>query len=158
MDKRSLNAVRGGGKTRFRHCYRALARTRVRLPLLLSVAAVLLVLQARSSVAVECSLGKPISASLGDGVTLYSCSWEKSPGVFARTGPLQLFRNGVLILQLRTDANGILQGEYSSWDDDGRIMEKGYYVDGLKHGEWHVTAEDGSAGILHYRAGIEIAP
>ena len=162
MDKRKPNAahsrVGGCGIPRYLHGFRALARKRVRLPLLLSVAVALLVMRAHSSEAVECSLGEPASASIGDGVILHSCSWEKTPGVFARTGPLQLVKNGILILALQTDAEGKLQGEYSSWDDDGRLMEKGYYVDGLKHGEWRVTEADGSIRTLYFEAGVEIQP
>ena len=162
MHKRKPNTthIRGGGCgiPRYLHGFRALTGKRVRLPLLLSVAVALLVMRAHTSEAVECSLGQPISASLGDGVTLHSCSWEKTPGVFASTGPLQLVKNGILILALQTDADGKLQGEYISWNDDGHIMEKGYYVDGLKHGEWRVTEADGSFRTLHFKDGVEIRP
>ena len=162
MDRRNPNAIRsrfdGCRVCQYLHGFQALARKRVRLLLLLSVAAVLLAMRVHTSEAVECSLGEPVSASLGEGVTLHSCSWEKAPGVFARTGPLQLVRNGILILALQTDADGKLQGEYNSWDDDGRIMEKGYYVDGLKHGEWRITETDGSFRMLHFKDGVEIQP
>jgi hypothetical protein len=65
----------------------------------------------------ECELGKEVVAGLGDGVTMRTCRWEKSPGIFVRTGPLQLVKNGILILQLQTDRMGRLQGQYSAWDE-----------------------------------------
>lgn len=129
-----------------------------RIPLLLPAAALLLMASLTSPAAIECPLGDPVSASLGDGVVLHSCSWEKTPGVFVRSGPLELVRHGTLILKLQTDADGTLQGEYSAWDDAGVIIENGHYVDGLKHGEWLVSDSDGRSRILHFRAGVEVTP
>ena len=79
-------------------------------------------------------------------------------GVFLRTGPLEMVRDGVLILRLHTDQNGKLQGQFSSWDDAGVLTESGHYVDGLKHGEWLVTDANGERRVEHYRAGVVIAP
>ena len=110
----------------------------------------------QSTRAFECELGKPVAASLGDGVTLHTCSWEKNPGSFVRVGPLQLVRNGILILQLYTDQNGKLQGEYSSWNDDGVMMENGQYVDGLKHGEWRIADDSGAHRIQYFQSGIPV--
>ena len=120
-------------------------------------AGLILLLPAQSSRAFECELGKPVEASLGDGVTLHTCSWEKNPGSFVRVGPLQLVRNGVLILELNTDRNGKMQGEYSSWDDQGEMLENGVYVDGLKHGDWRISDNHGGHVILRFRAGIPVS-
>ena len=106
----------------------------------------------------ECGLGKEVAAGLGDGVTMRTCRWEKSPGIFIRTGPLQLVKNGILILQLQTDRTGRLQGQYTAWDDAGVMVEKGSYQDGLKEGEWQVTDDDGRRRTLHFRAGEPLDP
>jgi hypothetical protein len=105
----------------------------------------------------ECPLGEPFSAGLGDGVTLQSCNWEKTPGNFVRTGPLQLVKNGILILQLSSDREGRLHGEYTVWDDQGNVTTSGHYRDGLKDGEWRITDERGNPGVIVYRAGIVAA-
>ena len=110
----------------------------------------------QSTRAFECELGEPVAASLGDGVTLHACSWEKNPGSYVRVGPLQLVRNGVLILELYTDRDGKLQGEYSSWNDDGVMMENGQYVDGLKHGEWRIADDSGAHRIQYFQSGIPV--
>ena len=101
-----------------------------------------------------CPLGEPFSAGLGDGVTLQSCNWEKTPGNFVRTGPLQLVKNGILILQLTSDREGRLQGAYTVWDDQGNVTTSGQYREGLKDGEWRITDESGNPGVIVYRAGI----
>jgi hypothetical protein len=106
----------------------------------------------------ECKLGKEVVAGLGDGVTMRTCRWEKSPGLFIRTGPLQLVKNGVLILQLRTDKAGRLQGQYTAWDDSGVMVEHGVYRDGLKEGEWQVTDDKGQRKTLHFRGGEPLNP
>jgi len=106
----------------------------------------------------ECQPGSEVAAGLGEGVTMRTCRWEKSPGVFVRTGPLQLVKNGVLILQLQTDREGRLQGQYTAWDDDGIMVEHGVYRDGLKEGEWQVTDDSGRRITLHYRAGEPLDP
>jgi hypothetical protein len=125
---------------------------------LLSGACLIALLQMDSAQGLECELGEQVSASLGDGVTIHTCSWEKAPGVFVRAGPLELIRNGILILKLQTDRDGKLQGEYRSWNDDGSAMEYGHYVDGLKHGEWHITDANGDSRIQHFRAGVPVTP
>jgi len=106
----------------------------------------------------ECELGKEIIAGLGDGVTMHTCRWEKTPGTFVRTGPLQLVKNGILILQLQTDRTGRLQGQYTAWDDAGVMIENGAYLDGLKEGEWQVTDGDGRRRTLHFQAGEPLDP
>jgi len=126
-------------------------------PLLL-IAASLILSPALAANAFECALGSSVAAELGDGVTMHSCSWEKTPGHFVRTGPLQLVRHGVLILQLETDRDGRIQGEFTSWDDDGNVMETGLYRDGLKEGEWRVTDKKGNRNVVSYRAGIVLTP
>jgi hypothetical protein len=106
----------------------------------------------------ECVLGNKVTADLGDGVRLQSCSWEKTTGTFVRTGPLQLVKNGILILKLSTDQEGRLQGEYSSWDDHGIITENGHYRDGLKEGEWRVTDKQGNRRLITFIAGVDVTP
>lgn len=106
----------------------------------------------------ECKLGKEVVAGLGDGVTMRTCRWEKSPGIFVRAGPLQLVKNGILVLQLQTDRTGKLQGQYRAWDDAGVIVENGVYRNGLKEGEWQVTDDDGNRKTLHFRGGEPFAP
>jgi len=106
----------------------------------------------------ECKLGEEVVAGLGDGVTMRTCRWEKSPGSFVRAGPLQLVKNGILILQLRTDETGRLQGQYTAWDDAGVIVEQGVYRDGLKEGEWQVTDANGHRKVLRFRAGELLDP
>ena len=108
--------------------------------------------------AVECELGQAISVGIGDGVILYSCSWERTPGDFVRIGPLEMRRNGILILQLQTDPDGKLQGKFSSWDDAGALTEQGQYVDGLKQGEWRITDASGDLRIVHYHRDVEVLP
>lgn len=105
-----------------------------------------------------CEIGEKVVASLGEGVTMRTCRWEKSPGLFVRAGPLQLVKNGVLILQLQTDTAGRLQGQYHAWDDNGILVESGAYRDGLKEGEWRVSGDDGHLSTLHFRAGETIDP
>jgi hypothetical protein len=126
-------------------------------PLLVLGACSIALLPVHSATGLECGYGEQVAAGLGDGVTLHSCSWEKSPGQFVRAGPLELVRNGILILKLQTDRSGRFQGEFNSWDNQGAILESGYYVDGLKHGEWRVTGNSGERVTLQFRAGIPVA-
>lgn len=129
--------------------------TMLRLGLVL---AAVIALRALSAAEFECVLGEKVSASLGDGVVLHSCSWEKTPGSFVRTGPLHLIRNDILILQLQTDREGKLQGKYSAWDDAGELTEFGHYVDGQKEGEWHSIDAGGKAQVVVFRDGVPVAP
>ena len=129
--------------------------TLLRLGLLLVA---VMALRALSAAEFECLLGEKISASLGEGVMLHSCSWEETPGNFVRTGPLQLIRNDILILQLQTDRDGKLQGRYSAWDDAGELTETGHYVDGQKEGEWRSIDANGHVQVVIYRGGIALAP
>ena len=101
----------------------------------------------------DCTLGDKISADLGDGVVLHSCSWEKTPGSFVRTGPLHLVRNDILILQLYTDRDGKLQGDYRSWSDAGVLIESGQYDNGLKEGEWRRIDSSGRVSVVVFRSG-----
>ena len=106
----------------------------------------------------ECPLGEPFSAGLGDGVVLQSCNWEKTPGNFVRTGPLQLVKNGILILQLSSDREGRLHGEYTVWDDQGNVTTSGQYRKGLKESEWRITDKQGNTKVIVYNAGIAAIP
>ncbi len=104
----------------------------------------------------ECVVGNKVTANLGDGVRLQACSSEKATGTFVRTGPLHLIKNGILILELTTDQEGRLQGEYTAWDDQGIITEIGHYRDGLKEGEWRVTDKLGNSRLLVFAAGVDV--
>ena len=75
-----------------------------------------------------------------------------------RIGPLHLIKNGILILQLTTDQEGRLQGDYSVWDDHGMITENGRYRDGLKEGEWRVTDKQGNSRLIIFAAGVDVTP
>ena len=127
----------------------------MRLVLLLTL---LLAPQAIGAADFQCPRGDKVAASLGDGVTLHSCSWERTPGNFVRIGPLQLIKNGILILRLQTDSDGKLQGDYRVWDDTGALTESGHYLDGLKEGEWRSTDANGITRVTVYRAGRPISP
>ena len=118
------------------------------------LAAALWVTSGQASVDFDCEVGVRVSGDLGDGVTLHTCRWERTPGVFVRAGPLRLIKNGVVILKLQTDRDGVLQGEYSAWDDDGELTETGHYRDGLKEGEWRSVDEQGVSRVTVYRAGV----
>jgi hypothetical protein len=114
--------------------------------------------QTRAAADFQCLLGDNVAASLGDGVILHSCSWEQTPGNFVRTGPLQLIKNGILILQLQTDSNGKLQGEFRAWDDSGVLIESGQYLNGLKEGEWRYTDKNGLTRVTIYSGGMAVSP
>ena len=127
--------------------------------LALMLGVVLLVLLHRLVAAeFECPLGETFSAGLGDGVVLQSCNWEKTPGHYVRTGPLQLVKNGILILRLSSDREGRLHGEYTVWDDQGNITTSGQYHEGLKEGEWRITDKHGDTRVIEYSAGITAIP
>ena len=106
----------------------------------------------------ECVVGNKVTTDLGDGVRLQTCSWEKTTRTFVRIGPLHLIKNGILILQLTTDQEGRLQGDYSVWDDHGMITENGRYRDGLKEGEWRVTDKQGNSRLITFAAGVDVTP
>ena len=113
-----------------------------------------------SAFAVEsfCSLGSPVTADLGDGVTMRTCLWQKEPDLVVRAGPIELVKNGVLILKTQTNRSGKLHGQFSSWDDAGKLIESGTYDDGLKEGSWLVTDKDGISSTIFYRRGVRVEP
>jgi hypothetical protein len=106
----------------------------------------------------NCPRGDAVLAQLGDDVIMRTCMWEKAANITVRTGPLELIKNGVLILKLETDSNGKLHGQFTSWNDAGEMTENGNYIAGLKQGLWTVTSKDGSSKIVHYRAGVIVEP
>jgi len=106
----------------------------------------------------SCPQGSTVLADLGDGVIMRTCMWEKAENVTIRTGPLELIKNGVLILKLATDSNGKLHGQFTSWNDAGEMTENGNYLKGLKEGIWTVTNKNGDSETLHYRAGVIVEP
>ena len=105
------------------------------------------------SAQVQCPFGYPVSADLGDGVIMHTCLWQKAPDETVRAGPLLLVKNGVPILSAQTNRAGRLHGRYVSWSDDGAILERGDYRDGLKQGVWLVVDEHGRRTSLHYLDG-----
>ena len=111
-----------------------------------------------SATVIACTQGKKVSTNLGGGVIMHTCTIENAANKSIRTGPLALEKNGVLILRLETDANGKLHGQYTSWDDSGRMTEKGNYLNGLKEGEWITVNENGERSKVHYRAGSVVDP
>ena len=106
----------------------------------------------------NCTKGKRVSADVGDGVIMHTCLWEKAPDVILRTGPVELIKNGVLILKMQTNNNGKLHGEFTSWNDAGEIIENGNYRNGLKHGAWLIISENGLRETLHYNNGVLYQP
>jgi len=106
----------------------------------------------------DCPRGKLVTADLGEGVTMRTCMWVKESNVMIRTGPLELIKNGTTILRTQTDADGKLQGRFTSWSDAGEIIQNGLYSNGLKHGAWLETDKHGNSKTQHYQNGILIEP
>lgn len=106
----------------------------------------------------QCVVGKEVLSSLGDGVTMRTCIWNQKPGLAIRTGPLELIKNGILILKARTNEAGKLHGQFTTWNDAGKLTERGDYVMGLKEGAWLVTNKKGEMETLYYRGGDLIEP
>jgi len=101
----------------------------------------------------HCPLGREVSTNLGQGVSMRTCIWEKEPSVFVRTGPLELIKNGILILKTQTDQAGKLHGTFTSWNDQGEIIENGNYVKGLKEGPWFKIDANGKREDLLFNGG-----
>ena len=89
---------------------------------------------------------------------MLTCMWEKEPDVVVRTGPLELVKNGILILRAETNSSGKLHGLYTSWSDEGEILEKGSYFEGLKQGAWIVTNKNGGNETIYYEKGVPLKP
>ena len=104
----------------------------------------------------RCATGRVSVADIGEGVVMRTCLWEKEPSVVIRTGPLELIKNNILILQTQTNPEGRLHGLYSSWYDSGRLMEQGHYREGLKQGPWVFSDANGSTRVLYYRSGVPL--
>ena len=106
----------------------------------------------------SCPEGQPATANLGDGVIMRTCIREKSPGNMVRAGPMEVTRNGIVILQVQTNAEGQLHGQFVSRDDDGNVIEQGNYANGSKVGNWYQVDENGSATTIVYREGVPVEP
>lgn len=106
----------------------------------------------------HCAVGKAVVAGLGEGVIMRTCLWEKEPDLVVRAGPLELIKNGILILKTQTNLQGKLHGDFTSWSDDGVVIIRGAYIDGLKQGPWFETDKNGNSGTIHYRDGIPVEP
>jgi hypothetical protein len=105
-----------------------------------------------------CQVGKEVIVGLGDGVNLRTCMWEKKPGVFIRTGSMELIKNDILILRSQSNQKGKLHGKFTAWSDEGEVIETGSYVEGLKHGPWISIDKNGSSTTLVYRQGKIVEP
>lgn len=105
-----------------------------------------------------CQTGDPVTADLGDGVIMRTCMWKQDSGIAIRVGPLELTKNGILILRTQTNPKGKLHGPFRSWNDEGEIQEKGNYVNGLKEGLWVKVQKDGNRESINYKAGIPTEP
>ena len=111
-----------------------------------------------SATDIECVVGNKVSADLGEGVAMHTCLWEKEPALVIRTGPIELVKNGILILQAQTNLDGKLHGEFTSWSDDGVVILRGNYVEGLKQGPWLETDDNGKSQTILYRNGNPVEP
>lgn len=106
----------------------------------------------------NCENGYPVTTDIGEGVIMRTCMWEKEPDVVLRTGALELIKNGILILRTQTNSKGKLHGQFTSWSDDGAMLETGMYVEGLKQGVWLLIRKSGIRETIHYRNGVPIEP
>lgn len=111
-----------------------------------------------SATGIECVVGNKVSADLGEGVTMHTCLWEKEPDKAIRTGPIELVKNGVLILKTQTNLDGKLHGKFTSWSDDGVVILEGSYVEGLKQGPWLEIDDNGKNQTILYRNGNPVEP
>jgi len=102
----------------------------------------------------QCAQGEKVTANLGEGVKMHTCVREKEPGVFIRSGTLELIKNGILILKTQTDKAGQLHGQYTSWNDQGDVVENGNYIEGRKEGAWLFVGRNGDTETLFYNRGI----
>ena len=105
-----------------------------------------------------CQQGDPVTANLGEGVIMRTCFWQKDSKIVIRVGPLELIKNGILILRTQTNSKGKLHGPFRSWSDEGQIQEEGNYVDGLKEGLWITVKKDGYRENIIYKGGIPVEP
>lgn len=104
----------------------------------------------------SCIDGRVAGADLGDGVIMRSCLRETRPGVVVRVGPMELIKNGILILKTQTNLDGQLHGLFSSWNDAGRLQQRGRYHEGLKQGRWLYADGDGPSRVFYYRDGVPL--
>ena len=104
----------------------------------------------------QCPVGNEVTAGLGDGVIMRTCLWEKEPQLVVRAGPLELVKNGILILKTQTNLEGKLHGDFTSWNDEGVFIVSGTYVEGLKQGPWFETDKYGNTNTTYYRDGIPV--
>ena len=102
----------------------------------------------------SCPKGDPVTADLGDNVVMRTCMWKKDTKATIRVGPLELVKNGIVILRTQTNSRGKLHGLFSSWDDNGLLTDEGNYSEGLKEGNWMETGKDGHTKTIHYQAGV----
>ncbi|MDH3858733.1 MAG: hypothetical protein OEV07_12120 [Gammaproteobacteria bacterium] len=135
---------------------------RLEIPLLVcSVLLAILIIAAPRLFAaadLQCAVGNAVTASLGDGVTMRTCLWEKEPNLVVRAGPLELDKNGILILKTQTNLEGKLHGDFTSWSDEGVVIVSGSYVEGLKEGPWIETDKNGNSDTIYYRNGVPVEP
>lgn len=52
-------------------------------------------------------------------------------------------------------SNGVLQGEYAAYDENGRVVERGFYENGEKSGPWSIFNERGKIlNRVEFQAGL----
>ena len=134
------------------------ARVYMRLSIIISFLIVINCPKLISASQFYCQKGDPVTADLGDGVIMRTCIWKQDPNVAIRVGPLELIKNGILILRTQTNSKGKLHGPFRSWSDEGEIQEKGDYVNGLKEGLWVIVKKDGNRESINYKGGIPVEP
>ena len=103
--------------------------------------------------ALHCPRGNPVTADLGEGVIMRTCIWQNESQQAVRVGPLELIKNGILILKTQTNLDGKLHGRFTSWSDDGVMIKDGLYHLGLKQGNWLEPDENGNPVQREYDAG-----
>ena len=109
--------------------------------------------QVTADSALHCPRGDPVTAGLGEDVIMRTCLWQNEQQQMVRVGPLELIKNGILILKTQTNLDGQLHGRFTSWSDDGVVIKDGLYRLGRKHGKWLEPDADGNTVEREYDAG-----
>ena len=119
------------------------------------IGCLLLLISAQPGMAntLQCPRGDPVTADLGEGVIMRTCVWRNEQQQATRVGPLELVKNGILILKTQTNRDGQLHGRFTSWSDEGVIIKDGHYRLGQKHGNWLEPDAHGNPVEREYDAG-----
>lgn len=68
--------------------------------------------------------------------------WEYSKGDSSYIKASHYYKNGKLQMQGHIK-NGVRDGKWIAWDDQGRMLSTGNYKDGFEHGMWTVWFPSG---------------